>query len=90
MRAADIVVSKAGRDRGLPFVVLSVKDNYVFLADGRHRKADKPKMKKIKHVSEPEGHSSMLERKLEKKETLFDRELRKEIHDNSAQQALGY
>ncbi len=49
--AGDIVYSKAGRDMGRPFVVLSVVDtNFVMLADGRLRKVDKPKKKKIKHL----------------------------------------
>ncbi len=50
--AGDIVFSKAGRDSDRPFVVLAVLDSqYALLADGRLRRVDKPKKKKIKHLS---------------------------------------
>ena len=49
--AGDIVYSKAGRDAGKTLVVLSVVDeNFVMLADGRLRKVDTPKKKKVKHL----------------------------------------
>ncbi len=50
--AGDIVFSKAGRDKDMPFVVLEVLDaQYAMLADGRLRRVDNPKKKKIKHLS---------------------------------------
>lgn len=56
--AGEIVYSKAGRDKEKPFVVLSVLDSqYAMLADGRIRKVDKPKKKKIKHLLKS-GHAS--------------------------------
>jgi len=49
--AGDIVFSKAGRDKDKPFVVIQVLDaQFVLLADGRVRRVDKPKKKKIKHL----------------------------------------
>lgn len=57
--AGDIVYSKAGRDKDKPFVVLSVLDSqYALLADGRLRRVDQPKKKKIKHLLKS-GHSSV-------------------------------
>lgn len=54
--AGDIVFSKAGRDKDRPFVVLEVLDaQYAMLADGRVRRVDQPKKKKIKHLSKS-GH----------------------------------
>ncbi len=48
----SLVFSKKGRDKGKPFVVLWRLDaEFVFLADGSLRKADKPKKKKEKHIS---------------------------------------
>ncbi len=56
--AGDIVYSKAGRDKDKPFVVLSVVDSqFVLLADGRLRRVDQPKKKKIKHLLKS-GYSS--------------------------------
>ena len=50
-RNGDIVLSKAGRDKGRYFVILGViDDNFVLIADGDLRKVDNPKKKKIKHL----------------------------------------
>lgn len=45
-----VVVSTAGRDKNRYFVVLSVKDSYCYISDGKVRKVDMPKKKKIKHL----------------------------------------
>ena len=56
--AGEIVFSKAGRDKERPFVVLEVIDTqYVLLADGRLRRVDQPKKKKIKHLLKS-GHAA--------------------------------
>lgn len=45
------VLSKAGRDKGRYFIVLSIIDeNYVMICDGRHRRLENPKKKKVKHL----------------------------------------
>ena len=47
----DIVLALAGRDEERLFVVVGILDeNYVLIADGKSRKADSPKKKKIKHI----------------------------------------
>ena len=47
----SIVLSKAGRDKGRYFVVTEVVDeNYVRISDGDLRKAEKAKLKKVKHL----------------------------------------
>lgn len=46
-----IVYSKAGRDQGKVFVVVSIlNDEYVYVCDGSLRPVEKPKRKKIKHL----------------------------------------
>jgi ribosomal protein L14E/L6E/L27E len=46
-----LVVSKAGRDKGKPFVIIKVvNDRFVLLADGELRKVDNPKIKNVKHL----------------------------------------
>ncbi len=63
--AGDIVYSKAGRDKDRPFVVLAVTDaQYAIIADGRKRRVDKPKKKKIKHLLKSGHASSLLQEKL--------------------------
>ncbi len=63
--AGDIVFSKAGRDKESPFVVLAVTDaQYAMLADGRVRRVDKPKKKKIKHLLKSGHVASKIQEKL--------------------------
>jgi ribosomal protein L14E/L6E/L27E len=47
----DIVLSLAGRDKKRLFAVMGILDeNYVYISDGKSRKAASPKKKKMKHV----------------------------------------
>ena len=47
----DIVLALAGRDSERLFVVVGILDeNYVYIANGKSRRSDSPKKKKIKHV----------------------------------------
>lgn len=45
-----IVQSLAGHDKNRYYLVLSVDENYVNIADGRKRKVSSPKRKKTKHI----------------------------------------
>lgn len=49
-RVGQLVRSKAGRDKGIDFVVVKSDNGYVYVADGRMRKLENPKKKKIKHI----------------------------------------
>lgn len=46
----DVVLSLAGHDKGGVFAVIGLDKEYAIIADGRHRKVEKPKMKKRKHL----------------------------------------
>lgn len=46
-----VVRSNAGRDQGGFFTVLSVEGNYAVISDGRNRKLEHPKRKKLKHLA---------------------------------------
>ena len=46
----DLVVARAGRDKGRPFVVQTAEEGFVYLVDGDLRKLDRPKKKKRMHV----------------------------------------
>lgn len=47
-----VVHSKSGRDKGRYFIVIGIIDTeYVYIADGDLRKIEKPKRKKVKHLS---------------------------------------
>lgn len=47
----SLVYSRAGRDKGTLFVVLAIEGDWVYLADGDTRRAQKPKKKKLKHIN---------------------------------------
>ena len=47
---ADIIRSLAGRDEGQLFFVLCTDGEYALLADGKGRKLENPKKKKLKHL----------------------------------------
>ncbi|OQB15634.1 MAG: hypothetical protein BWY15_00347 [Firmicutes bacterium ADurb.Bin193] len=75
----DVVYSKAGRDKGLFFVVMSAADGYAMLCDGRKRKTDRPKRKKLKHLCLGAGHSEYIENKLKNGEKVTNAEFRREL-----------
>ena len=39
---SSLIVSKAGRDKGQLFYVIDADEQYVYLADGKSRKLEKP------------------------------------------------
>lgn len=43
--------SKAGRDKGRFMVVLRVEGDFAYVADGKLRKLEKPKRKRLKHLA---------------------------------------
>lgn len=56
LEVGTLVISTAGRDSDTVMAVIAVSEGYVALANGRKRRIDKPKSKKIKHVR-PIGQS---------------------------------
>ena len=68
----EIVLSRAGRDRGRAFVILKLLDEaYVLLVDGRLRTLERPKKKKRKHLMKAS------ETRMELSERLLDADIRK-------------
>jgi ribosomal protein L14E/L6E/L27E len=50
----SIVKAKAGRDKDGFFVVLDVFSAFALIADGKRRKVEHPKKKKLKHLEATE------------------------------------
>lgn len=73
------VRSKAGRDKGVDFMVIAVDGDYVSLADGDMRKVDHPKKKKLKHIQPSEGFSQFIADKLESIGKVTNAEVRKAL-----------
>jgi len=76
----QFVKSKAGRDKDKIFIIIDIVDDlYVLIADGDLRKVEKPKKKKIKHLSKFNLVSDeIVKRKIEGKK-ITNLVLRKEI-----------
>jgi len=47
----SVVKSIAGHDKNSHYVAIKVDNEYVYIADGKERKLEKPKRKNIKHIS---------------------------------------
>lgn len=72
-----IVVTTAGRDKDRYFVVLSVDNGYCFLSDGKVRKVDMPKKKKIKHLRVTEFFLEEIAEMLNAEQTVTNSRIRK-------------
>ena len=74
---ADIVRSLNGRDEGKLFFVMALDGEYVMLADGRGRRIEKPKRKKLKHVAHIGEAESRTAEKLKGGEKVTNADLRR-------------
>lgn len=72
-----LVTSRAGRDLGTLYVVLETLGlDRVAVADGKTRRAAKPKVKNVRHLALVAGPSTDLVKKLEIRQALTDEDLR--------------
>ena len=76
---SDIVISLAGHDKGKLFFVIDTDGVYVTLADGKQRRVEKPKRKKLIHVRKVLRSDSKLTEKIRSCEQLLNTELRREL-----------
>lgn len=60
---SSLVVSKAGRDQGQLFYVIDADEQYVYLADGKSRRLEKPKRKSASILNRYLGRSHESPRK---------------------------
>ena len=76
---SDIIVSTAGRDQGKLFYVIGTEGVYVLIANGKDRKLERPKRKKLKHVRFVTRTDSRVALKLRAGEKVLNSEMRKEL-----------
>ena len=76
---SSLIVSKAGRDQVQLFYVVDTDEQYVYLADGKSRKLEKPKRKKRKHIEQIPRTESRIAEKIRNGEKVLNSELRKEL-----------
>ena len=75
----QVVYSKCGRDKGGAFIVISAEDGYVYIADGKTRKLEKPKRKKVKHIQPTKYVFAEIKEKVINEGYLLDADLRKAL-----------
>ena len=76
---SSLVVSKAGRDQGQLFYVIDADEQYVYLADGKSRRLEKPKRKKRKHIEQIPRTESRVADKIRSGDKVLNSELRREL-----------
>lgn len=77
---AELVVGLKGRDAGRYFAVIEIIDrDYILICDGKTRKTDKPKKKKIKHVKALGFMLDSVKDKLETNKKISNSDVRKAI-----------
>lgn len=76
---SDIVLSEAGRDKEMLFFVIDTDGVYVSLANGKERKLEHPKRKKLKHVRLVLRPDSSVAAKLRSGDKVLNSELRREL-----------
>ena len=76
---SDIVLSAAGRDQGRIFFVLDTDGVYATIADGKIRKVEHPKRKKLKHLRLAGRSDSYVAEKIRQGDAVLNSELRKAL-----------
>ena len=79
MDISSIVISTAGRDCDQLFFVVKQDSDYVYLADGRGRRLEKPKRKKRRHVQFLAQTDSRVAEKIRNGDKVLNSELRREL-----------
>ena len=76
---SDIIESLAGHDKGKFFYVIDTEDNYVLIADGKGRKLENPKRKKLKHVRRVSRTETRVAMKILNGDNVLNSELRRDL-----------
>lgn len=84
----QVVFSKCGRDQGKPFIIVSVEEEYVYLADGRLRKIDSPKLKKKKHIQKTNTIIEWIKQKIIEENHLTNNDVRKALEEYLEQSSV--
>lgn len=78
IRLGQLVTSRAGRDAGADFLVLSREgEHFVLVADGMRRRVDKAKRKNVLHLVAHSCVAEELEARLQVGERVGDQDIRR-------------
>ncbi len=75
----QIVIPKAGHDMGEFHIILGQDETFLYIADGRRRKIEKPKKKKKKHVQPTLYIADDVKEKIVLEEKVLDSDIRNAI-----------
>ncbi|MDF1616038.1 KOW domain-containing RNA-binding protein [Petrocella sp. FN5] len=77
----QVVKSTAGRDCGELFIILDIKEAYVYIADGKRRRIEAPKKKKYKHIQITYKIADEIAGKLKHNEKITNADIRNSLKD---------
>ncbi|NLW08183.1 MAG: RNA-binding protein [Clostridia bacterium] len=87
LKVGQLVYSRAGRDRGRPFLIWQVcSDRRVYMVDGSLRTTAKPKLKNIIHIQAAKAIDTEIAERLSRGEKVTDAEIRQAISRLTATQ----
>ena len=89
IQKADVVRSMAGRDSGSLFYVTETDGVFAHIADGRGRRLEKPKKKKLKHLEFVERGSDRVDEKLRSGSKVTNSELRRALASKAGEDKKG-
>ncbi len=76
---SDVVISLAGHDAGKLFYVIGGENGFCLLANGKERKLENPKRKKLKHVRGVPRTETRVAAKLLSGDKVLNSELRRDL-----------
>ena len=79
IQKSDVVLSEAGRDQGMLFFVIDTDGVYVSLVNGKERKLENPKRKKLKHLRFAARIDSNVASKIFNGDKVLNSELRRDL-----------
>lgn len=84
IRKSDIVRAVAGRDKSKLFMVVNADEQYAYIANGKSRKLEAPKHKKLKHLSFVSKNNTETGEKLRLGEEITNSEIRRTLAEFTA------
>ena len=79
LQIADVVVPTAGRDMDKWYYVINLDETYLYLANGKDRRIEKPKRKKRKHAVKVLRSETRVAAKLLAGDKVLNSELRRDL-----------
>ncbi|RDY22731.1 KOW domain-containing protein [Romboutsia maritimum] len=80
LSVGQVVEVSAGKEKGRIFFVVKIIDHeYVLISDGKKRKLERPKLKKVKHLKRFNVINNKVKNKIVSDQTMTDAFLRAEL-----------